>query len=139
VTGPRAGDDARSSWRGFGLGDGGARAMGVRSRFGPAVANESPPEKIPAGRRSSTAPDAPGGQPVPPLPLAVGASSGSAIAAADPGDASDRPEKPGHGTLARFHKGCRCGWCDSVCWERSCRCKTCVQHRASSPYADDAL
>lgn len=43
-------------------------------------------------------------------------------------------EVQGHGTLAAFHDGCRCGWCESRCWERGCICPTCVELRATSPY-----
>ena len=45
-------------------------------------------------------------------------------------------DRAGHGTLARFHDGCRCGWCVSRCWERLCLCKACVDLRAKSPYIE---
>jgi hypothetical protein len=45
-------------------------------------------------------------------------------------------EVQGHGTLSAFHDGCRCGWCESRCWERGCICPTCVELRATSPYIE---
>lgn len=42
----------------------------------------------------------------------------------------------GHGLLPRFHAGCRCDWCVSRCWERSCLCEVCVDMRAKSPYVE---
>lgn len=46
------------------------------------------------------------------------------------------PDPTGHGTLAGFHGGCRCGWCVSRCWETGCGCETCVRVRAKSPYVE---
>ncbi|MDT5132616.1 MAG: hypothetical protein QOE41_1927 [Mycobacterium sp.] len=40
----------------------------------------------------------------------------------------------GHGTLTRWHAGCRCPWCESKCRERGCLCSPCVALRAKSPY-----
>ncbi len=42
----------------------------------------------------------------------------------------------GHGLLPAFHDGCRCGWCESICWERGCVCGQCVALRAISPYVE---
>ncbi len=47
--------------------------------------------------------------------------------------ASDDPS--GHNTLASFHTGCRCGWCQSASLERCCGCPPCTRMRqkCSSP------
>jgi hypothetical protein len=43
--------------------------------------------------------------------------------------AQQRDEVWGHNTLARFHAGCRCGWCESASLERCCVCRACCSLR----------
>lgn len=45
----------------------------------------------------------------------------------------------GHGTLASFHDGCRCGWCVSRCWERRHMCGQCIELRRVSPYVEQPV
>lgn len=47
-----------------------------------------------------------------------------------------QPDPTGHGTLARFHDGCACGWCRSHARESGCLCAKCLEIRAGSPYVE---
>jgi hypothetical protein len=50
-----------------------------------------------------------------------------------------QPDVVGHGLLSRFHAGCRCPWCTSVCRERECPCQVCTACRSVSPYVPHVL